>query len=223
VQTRQAGNWTGESWRRSRELASLRADARIVRESRDPEADARAGADGDLRPRNVGCPRHAEGEASDTFDLGADVLDRNIRHYQPPMLVVLDTNAFHGDVRADRGRLRAIIDGALAKGAFELFVPEVVLQELDKQFAQRSRKVVKDINKALGDRETELRELGLTGPPPMALDDDDVAGYCTALEARITQAGGRSCQFRRISRQRSAGPCVAANLSSRTEKASPTS
>jgi rRNA-processing protein FCF1 len=67
-----------------------------------------------------------------------------------PMLVVLDSNAFRGDVRADRSRLRSILDGALAKGAFELFVPEVVLQELEKQFAQRSKKVVRDINKALG-------------------------------------------------------------------------
>jgi rRNA-processing protein FCF1 len=58
----------------------------------------------------------------------------------PTMLVVLDSNAFHADARADRSLIRSILDEALPKGSFELSVPEVVLQELDKQFAQRSKK-----------------------------------------------------------------------------------
>src|SRR4051794_6103521 len=105
------------------------------------------------------------------------------------MLVVLDSNVFHGDVRADRSRLRAILDGALAKGAFEVFVPEVVLQELDKQFAARSKKVVRQINKALGEQDTELRELGLQPPSRMFNDEQAVAEYRGALENRLTTAG----------------------------------
>ena len=107
------------------------------------------------------------------------------------MLVVLDTNAFHGDVRADRSRLRSILDGALAKGGLELFAPEVVLQELDKQFAQRSKKVVRDVNKALGNYDTELRELGLDPPPRMSRNEQDIANYRAALEVRLTGAGAQ--------------------------------
>ena len=60
-----------------------------------------------------------------------------------------------------------MLDDALAKGAFELFVPEVVLRELDKQFAQRSKKVVREVNKALGAQDEELRRLGIQAPSPM--------------------------------------------------------
>lgn len=48
------------------------------------------------------------------------------------MVVVLDTNIFYTDIRANWLLLRSMLDDALAKGAFELFVPEVVLRELDK-------------------------------------------------------------------------------------------
>jgi rRNA-processing protein FCF1 len=47
------------------------------------------------------------------------------------VLVVLDTNAFHSDVHATRPRLRGILDAPLKQAAFEVFVPEVVLRELD--------------------------------------------------------------------------------------------
>jgi len=105
------------------------------------------------------------------------------------MLVVLDSNAFHADARADRSLIRSILDEALPKGSFELFVPEVVLQELDKQFAQRSKKAAKEINKAIGEQKSELHELGLTEPAPMTVDPDDVAGYRAALEARLESVG----------------------------------
>lgn len=105
------------------------------------------------------------------------------------VLVVLDTNVFYLDVRADLGRLRSILDEALAEGSFELFVPEVVLQELDKQFAQRIAKVTKEINRAIGAQSKELRALGLTGPDPMTRDETDMADYRSALEERLTRAG----------------------------------
>lgn len=105
------------------------------------------------------------------------------------MLVVLDTNVFYTDVRADGLLLRSMLDDALAKGAFELFVPEVVLRELDKQFAQRSKKVVREVNKTLGAYEEELRRLGIQGPSPMVRDDADIAAYREALVERLSDAG----------------------------------
>ena len=105
------------------------------------------------------------------------------------VLVVLDTNVFYTDVRANGLLLRSMLDDALPKGAFELFVPEVVLRELDKQFAQRSKKVVREVNKALGAQEEELRRLGIQAPPPMVRDDADIEAYREALVKRLTDAG----------------------------------
>lgn len=105
------------------------------------------------------------------------------------MLVVFDTNVFHGDFRADRGRLRSILDAALPAGALELFVPEIVLLELDKQFAARTKRVIKEINKAIGGHEGELTELGLDGPPRMIRDQQEIDDYKGTLEARLLDAG----------------------------------
>jgi predicted nucleic acid-binding protein len=104
------------------------------------------------------------------------------------MLVVLDTNVFYTDVRANGLLLRSMLDDALAKGAFALFVPEVVLRELDKQFAQRSKKIVREVNKALGAHEDELRRLGIQGPSPMVRDDADIA-RTARLVKRLSDAG----------------------------------
>jgi hypothetical protein len=87
------------------------------------------------------------------------------------MVVVLDTNIFYTDVRANWLLLRSMLDDALAKGAFEPFVPEVVLRELDKQFAARTKKIVREFNKALGEHEDELRQLGIQRPSRMVRDD----------------------------------------------------
>jgi PIN domain-containing protein len=105
------------------------------------------------------------------------------------MLVVLDTNAFYTDARANGLLLSAMLDDALAKGAFELFIPEVVLRELDKQFAQRSKKIVREVNKALGEHEDELRQLGIQRPAQVVRDDKDINGYRAALVKRLTDAG----------------------------------
>jgi hypothetical protein len=105
------------------------------------------------------------------------------------VLVVLDTNVFYTDVRANGLLLRSMLDDALAKGAFELFIPEVVLRELDKQFAQRSKKVVREVNKALGAQNEELRRLGIQAPSPMVRDDADIAAYREALVKRLADAG----------------------------------
>jgi predicted nucleic acid-binding protein len=107
------------------------------------------------------------------------------------VLVVFDSNVFHGDVRADRSRLRSILDGAVALGSFSLFVPEVVLGELDKQFQRRTKKALRAISNAIGEQERELRELGVLPPPRVDPDEDDIAGYRAELEARLRNAGAQ--------------------------------
>jgi len=74
------------------------------------------------------------------------------------VLVALDTNAFHSDVYGTQPRLSGIVDGPLNQAAFEVFVPEVVMLELDKQFAQRSKKVVREIQQ--GRRRAQGRARG---------------------------------------------------------------
>ena len=105
------------------------------------------------------------------------------------MLVVLDSNAFHGDVHANRGLLRSILDDALAAGDFRLFIPQVVIEELDKHFAAETKKVVRDVNQATGEHRDELRRLGLEPPSRLERDMAQVNGYRASLEARLRSAG----------------------------------
>ena len=107
------------------------------------------------------------------------------------MLVVFDTNAFRSDVHGTQPRLSGILDGPLNQAAFEVFVPEVVMLELDKQFAQRSRKVVREINKAVGAHKGELAALGMAVPEGMTVDEDAVNDYRERLEKRLAKAGAK--------------------------------
>ena len=107
------------------------------------------------------------------------------------MLVVLDSNAFHGDVHANRGLVRSILDAARTDEEFELFVPEVVMQELDKHYAAETKRAVRDINQAIGEHRDELRRLGLEAPPRITRDVDKVGGYRPALEERLNASGGK--------------------------------
>lgn len=107
------------------------------------------------------------------------------------MLVVLDTNAFYTDVHGTRPRLSGILDAPLNRTAFEVFIPEVVLLELDKQFAQRTKGVVQEINKAVGKHKGELAALGMVGPDEMTLDDAAVKRYREDLEERLSKAGAK--------------------------------
>ena len=107
------------------------------------------------------------------------------------MLVVLDTNAFRSDVHGTQPRLSGILDGPVNQAAFEVFVPEVVMLELDKQFARRSKKVVRDINKAVGEQIRELAALGIASPERMEVDDAAVENYRKDLEERLAKAGAK--------------------------------
>jgi hypothetical protein len=107
------------------------------------------------------------------------------------VLVVLDTNAFRSDVHGTQPRLSGILDGPVSQAAFEVFVPEVVMLELDKQFAQRSKKVVREINKAVGAHKGELAALGMAALEGMTVDGDAVNDYREHLEKRLAKAGAK--------------------------------
>jgi hypothetical protein len=107
------------------------------------------------------------------------------------VLVVLDTNAFHSDVHGTQPRLSGILDGPLNQAAFEVFVPEVVMLELDKQFARRSKKLVREIDKAVGAHKGELAALGIAVPEGMTVDEDAVNDYRGRLEERLAKAGAK--------------------------------
>jgi predicted nucleic acid-binding protein len=105
------------------------------------------------------------------------------------MLVVLDSNVFHGDVHASQALLGSILDAVAEDGKFELFVPEVVMQELDKHYAAETKKVVREVNQAIGEHRQELRRLGIEAPPRLVRDEAEVAGYRDTLEKRLEAAG----------------------------------
>jgi hypothetical protein len=107
------------------------------------------------------------------------------------MFVVLDTNCFYADVHGTQPLLTGVLDAPLNQAAFEVFVPEVVLLELDKQFAQRSKKVVREINKAVGEHRKELAPLGMAAPSPMPVDAEAVKSYRDDLETRLAKAGAK--------------------------------
>lgn len=104
------------------------------------------------------------------------------------MLVVFDTNVFHSDVHGTRPSLSGILDAPVNQAAYELFVPDVVLQELDKQFAQRTKRLTKDINKSLGDHNKELVKLGMDRLDLVEVDATAVSTYRTKLESRLSSA-----------------------------------
>jgi predicted nucleic acid-binding protein len=122
----------------------------------------------------------------DPSDLKGERGGSHLRQFAA-VLVVLDSNAFHGDVHANRGLVRSIL--AAAESQFEFFVPEMVLQELDKQYAEKTKKVVREVNQAIGGRRRELRRLDIEIPPPLVRDEDRVGGYRAALEARLKAEG----------------------------------
>ena len=101
---------------------------------------------------------------------------------------------FRGDVHARRRQMRAVLDGA-AKGDFSLILPEVVRQELVKQYPRRMKKVRKEVARAIGAHATELESLGF--PTPALADDDavDATGYERHLEALFEGPGCRIAEL----------------------------
>ena len=68
------------------------------------------------------------------------------------LIIVLDTNAFHGDAGA-KLPFERVLDGA-TNGDFEVVIPEVVIQELVRQYPERLREARKTPDSSLGRDET---------------------------------------------------------------------
>lgn len=111
------------------------------------------------------------------------------------MIIVLDTNVLRGDVHARRPLLRAVLEGA-AQGDFELLVPEVVIEELIKQYPQRLQKVLKDLSSAIGKHSTELRALQLEVPSAPEVDHASAtAAYAEEIRERFSGDGARIAEM----------------------------
>jgi hypothetical protein len=107
------------------------------------------------------------------------------------LIVVLDTNIFHGDVHARLMRLSLVLDGA-AHGDFEIVIPEVVVKELVHQFPTRVKAAVEEAHRSLGRIQREFRPLGLQGPAEVNVDIEGlVKSYEESLRQRFS---GRHCR-----------------------------
>lgn len=101
------------------------------------------------------------------------------------MIVVLDTNAFRGDVYAERSQLRAIRERATA-GDYTIAVPRVCVEELVRQFPLRVQALGKDVKDVSG----SLRAFGLV-PPVLPDPQLAIAEYPGRLEERLSGDGCR--------------------------------
>lgn len=99
------------------------------------------------------------GQAAAAPPLVARRATQTVRPHNGRVLVVLDTNAFYSDLHGSPPRLRGILDAPVNQAAFEVLVAAVVLRALDKHFARRSKKVVREMNKAFGELKDELAAL----------------------------------------------------------------
>lgn len=106
------------------------------------------------------------------------------------MIAVLDSNCFNDDARAGRPKLQSVLEAA-SKEAIGLVVPEVVLDELDKQFARRSKRAYKQIQAAIRAQRGELGKLGLPRPAIPEADADEIAGYRASLESVLAASGAQ--------------------------------
>jgi hypothetical protein len=114
-----------------------------------------------------------------------------MRQDRMSVLIVLDTNAFYGDVYATKSWLNAVLDGA-EQGDFEVVVPEVVIQELVKQFPKRLDAAVEAANTAVGRVARDLDRLDVVPPASTEVDRDALVGsYEAKLRGRLTGDGCR--------------------------------
>jgi hypothetical protein len=103
------------------------------------------------------------------------------------MIVVLDTNALHGDVYAE-GQDTTTLFEACESGALqdvEIMVPKAVVEELVRQFPARAQR----IRQVLGAIDHDLFGFGLQRPDVPSTDENSVVAYRARLEARLSATG----------------------------------
>ena len=103
------------------------------------------------------------------------------------MIIVLDTNVFYGDSGAKRPLLGAVFDGA-ANGDFDVIVPEVVVQELVRQYPERLRETQKALTAALDG----MKRLNIAPSDPPSIGQAElIETYESDLRQRLSGAGRR--------------------------------
>ncbi len=102
------------------------------------------------------------------------------------MIVVLDTNALHGDVHAQGGWLETLFAAAEDREDLEVWTPRTVVEELVRQFPERLR----EVRKAVKQHGHDLAALGLSRPEVPADVEAEARAYRPRLEARL-QGDGR--------------------------------
>jgi predicted nucleic acid-binding protein len=101
--------------------------------------------------------------------------------------IVLDTNSFYGDVHATRPKFRALLASAAARDV-EVIVPQVVLDELARQYPERLSKAEADLDKAIGKVDTELKRLGVSMARPNVEFPVGADGYASQLRTRLIKS-----------------------------------
>ena len=100
------------------------------------------------------------------------------------MIVILDTNAFYGDIYAQKQDLTALFDAVdeeLLENV-EIWTPTAVVGELVRQFRERSERMTK----ILGEISHDLTSFALQRPAIPDTAESDIAAYRTRLEDRLT-------------------------------------
>lgn len=103
------------------------------------------------------------------------------------MRIVLDTNSFYGDVHATRPKFRALLASAAARDV-EVIVPQVVLDELARQYPERLSKAEADLDKAIGKVDSELKRLGVSVARPNIEFPVGADGYASQLRRRLIKS-----------------------------------
>lgn len=103
------------------------------------------------------------------------------------MKVVLDTNAIFGDFNFKKPSSMILL-GELKKGHIELYVPEVVLEEIVNKFRQRLEKAQKDIDSEL-ETITDFTTTTLSNPLGTDFVDQSVDAYRQRLDKLFTKYG----------------------------------
>jgi hypothetical protein len=100
------------------------------------------------------------------------------------MIVILDTNALHGDVHA-KGQGLGTLFSACESGLLRdttVWTPTAVVGELVRQFGERTGRM----RKVLGEIKHDLSSFGLERPDVPVSDEARVAAYRVALAERLT-------------------------------------
>jgi hypothetical protein len=105
------------------------------------------------------------------------------------MIVVFDTTVLFSDVHASRRLMRDVLRGA-AEDNWTVVVPGVVVEEACRQYPERLKKALVDVERAVGKERTTLQSLGLPVPVTPAVDVDALIGaYEANLRGTLSQPG----------------------------------